>query len=289
MVKLWLNLFSNPEGEWQRGQAETIEVRTITADLSGATVRVFESSRSGCMTLSPVGADLASYGDAEVYLRIRFTDGSSQFLSAPLTTEIEVEDVRSIELATLIVVGNSGAERIRYRGAVNAHCIYEVLAGTADPVVDQSNLVSSGNLVVSNAQSVGQTFTVSRTGRLVGIEVAAIRAHATALDTLVLEILEGASSFGTVSLAGSEIPQGPLGGSVPNPLELATIGTGYFDLTSLDVQVVAGGSYLLRLTNAASGDFRVGISANVYVGGTAMVNDNPNTNVDLAFKIFVQS
>jgi hypothetical protein len=289
MTKLWLNLFSNPEGEWHRGQTETIEVRTTTADLSGATVRIYETSRSGCLTLSPVGADVASYGDAEVYLRIRFKDGSSQFLSAPLATEIEVDHVQSIELATLIVVGNSAAERIRYRGAINAHCIYEVVAGTADPVVDQSNLVSSGNLVVNDLQSVGQTFTASRTGRLVGIEVAVMRGTATGLDTLVLEVLAAGLSLGIVSLAGSAIPQGPSGGTVPNPLDLTTIGTGYFDLTALGAQVVAGGSYLLKLTNASSGDFRVGISASVYAGGTAMVNDNPAANLDLAFKVFVQS
>lgn len=288
MAKTWLNLYSNPEGEWRRGQSEVVEAQATTGDLGGATVKICETSRSGCVTLSPVGERLTSYGDAEVYLRIRFADGRSQFLSAPLATEIEVANVQSIELSTLIVVGNTAVERIFYRGAVNAHCVYEIVEGTTAPIVDQSNLVSSGNLVVNNLQSVGQTFTVSRTGRLVGIEVAALRCQATDVDTLAIEIRQSASSLGTASLAGSGIPGPGLCGVVPAPLDMTTNGPGYFDLSALNVYVVDGQSYNFKLTNAADRDFRVGISANLYVGGTATINDSAS-NFDLAFKIVMTS
>lgn len=162
------------------------------------------------------------------------------------------------------------------------------LTVAAGPVVDQSNLVPSGNLVADASQSVGQTFTVSQAGLLIGIEVAAVRCQATETDDLTLEVGQGAVSFGTASITG----QGLLGpgqcGVVPAPLVLTTEGPGYFDLTPLNRTLAAGQTYFFKLTNASSRDFRIGISSDLYAAGTSLVNDAASPPHDLTFKITLQ-
>ena len=155
------------------------------------------------------------------------------------------------------------------------------------PVVDQLNLVSSGNLVVDNTQSVGQTFTVSQPGQLIGIEVAAVRCLATETDVLTLEVGQGSVSFGTVSITGAGLLGPGQCGVVPAALNLTVNGSGYFDLVSLNQTVVAGQTFFFKLTNSSSRDFRIGISSDLYAGGTATVNTSPSNLKDLAFKIIV--
>ncbi len=67
---------------------------------------------------------ISSYGDAEVYLKINFQNGTFRYLSAPLHTSVEVLDVASLELDILFLVGPTGTQ---YRALINAHCVYEVL------------------------------------------------------------------------------------------------------------------------------------------------------------------
>jgi hypothetical protein len=68
-----------------------------------------------------------AYGDAEVYLTIRFAnkDTPSRFLSAPLTTSIEVHGVASIELHMLFWIAVPTWKKSHYQALVNAHLIYE--------------------------------------------------------------------------------------------------------------------------------------------------------------------
>jgi len=115
----WLNVFVD-----QAGQASATQ--WVKADdvvqLSGQSIRILESDRSGAVTMESRGS--ASYGDAEVYLKINYQSGASRYLSAPLHTPVEVLDVDSLELNILFLVGPQGTT---YRALVNAHCVYEIL------------------------------------------------------------------------------------------------------------------------------------------------------------------
>jgi len=124
MAKELLNHYLDVEGEWRRGQPEYLKAaKSVT--LNGANLRLYETSRSGMAVLSPVGERLTSYGDTEVYLKIIYTNGSSEYLSAPLGTTIEFSNVQELELNILYLVGNAACDRIFYRAMFNAHCIYE--------------------------------------------------------------------------------------------------------------------------------------------------------------------
>lgn len=153
--------------------------------------------------------------------------------------------------------------------------------------VNQSNLISSGNLVVANTQYIGQTFSVSRTSRLVGIEVAAVRCLATETNILTMEVGSGTTSFGTVDLSGLGLPGPGQCGVIPPPLSLTSNGSGLFDFTSWNRELVTGQTYYFKLRNASGSDFRIGISPDLYPDGNATVNDNPSSNKDLAFKIIL--
>ena len=124
MANLLLNHWLDAEGEWERGERETLK-SSKSVNLDGAGLRIHETSRSGMAVLSPVGAGITSYGDAEVYLKIIYAEGGSEYLSAPVNTPIEFHKVRELELNILYLVGNSSCDRISYRALFNAHCIYE--------------------------------------------------------------------------------------------------------------------------------------------------------------------
>ena len=169
---------------------------------------------------------------------------------------------------------------------VGYYQIVTVIPGTAAPIVDQFNLVSQGNLVINSLQSVGQSFTVSRSGRLVGIEVAALNCSAQPADVLTLEVRQGAVVLGNRAIAANALPGPGQCGVIPTPLNMTAAGPGYFDLGALNLSVLAGQSYSFKLTDPTVGEFRVGFSPDVYSGGTAFVNDSPFA-YDLAFKIVI--
>lgn len=119
MARQWLNVFIDQGGTAPASQWIKLG---DTAQLNAKAIRIFESDRSGAVIMMHNG--LSSYGDAEVYLKINFQNGSSRYLSAPLHTPVEVLDVGSLELDILFLVGPAGTS---YRALVNAHCVYEVL------------------------------------------------------------------------------------------------------------------------------------------------------------------
>ena len=124
MAKELLNHYLDVEGEWKRGQPEYLKAsKSVT--LNGAGLRVHETARSGMAVLSPADERLTSYGDAEVYLKIIYTNGGSEYLSAPLGTTIEFSNVQELEINILYLVGNVACGSIFYRAMFNAHCIYE--------------------------------------------------------------------------------------------------------------------------------------------------------------------
>lgn len=119
MAREWLNVFvdqagSSPASQWIKA--------SDVAQLNGKAIRIFESDRSGAVIMTHSG--ISSYGDAEVYLKINYSDGTFRYLSAPLHAPVEVVNIASLELEILFLVGPAGTA---YRALVNAHCVYEVL------------------------------------------------------------------------------------------------------------------------------------------------------------------
>ena len=119
MARQWLNAFIDQAGIAPASQ--WVKVSDV-APLAAKAIRIFESDRSGAVIVTNNG--LSIYGDAEVYLKINFQNGTFRYLSAPLHTPVEVLDVDSLELNILFLVGPLGTP---YRALVNAHCVYEVL------------------------------------------------------------------------------------------------------------------------------------------------------------------
>jgi hypothetical protein len=119
MPREWLNVFvdqsgASPASEWIKS--------SVSVNTNGRRVRIWESNRSGSVIISDPGR--LAYGDAEVYLKLTFTDGTYKYLSAPVMTQIDVPNLQDLELNILFLVGPVGAN---YRALVNGHCIYEVL------------------------------------------------------------------------------------------------------------------------------------------------------------------
>lgn len=124
MAKELLNLYLDTQGQWLPGQPAEVKSQKAV-NLNGADLRVHETSRSGAALVSGAGAPLTGYGDAEVYLKITYANGVSEYLSAPVGTPIEFAGVNELELNLLYVVGNPACTGVRYRAFFNAHCIFE--------------------------------------------------------------------------------------------------------------------------------------------------------------------
>ena len=119
MATQWLNVFMDQGGTAPNPpQVKLADV----VQLNGKKIRILESDRSGAVILTQNG--LTRYGDAEVYLKINFQNGTFKYLSAPLHTPVEVPDVASLELNIMCVVGPPGTP---YRAFINGHCVYKVI------------------------------------------------------------------------------------------------------------------------------------------------------------------
>lgn len=132
MPSTWLNLYTNNAGDWQPGQDDFYEAGIDQAiNPPGANVRLYETSRSGYITLSPTGGQIAVGGDAEVFIRIDYTNNTYTYLSAPLTTPVDIANVANLRLGIVAPIGPVGqtgpVTECRYRVVVNAHLVYEVL------------------------------------------------------------------------------------------------------------------------------------------------------------------
>src|ERR687895_933302 len=108
MARELLNHFVDTGGQWTQGQPEQfISSKDESFGANGRDIKIHETARSGSVVLSPVGGDLSSYGDAEVFLTIFHGDGSSEYLSAPLRTAIEFKNVVTLRLNFLFVIATA--------------------------------------------------------------------------------------------------------------------------------------------------------------------------------------
>ena len=125
----WLNHFIYQSGQWAAGQPvhlESYNEVTFTA-AAGRDLRIHETDRSGSVLLSPTGANLLGYGDAEVFLTIFYAAGGSEYRSAPLHTPVKVDGVRTLRLSLVVPIGNAACTSVDYTAIVNGHCIFERL------------------------------------------------------------------------------------------------------------------------------------------------------------------
>jgi hypothetical protein len=133
MPPTWLNHYVNSAGVWTPPDSDTVELVTPDRIINppGASVRLYETSRSGYVTLAPTSGQLETCGDAEVFVYILHTNNFYEYLSAPLSTPVEVANVALLRLGIVAPVGPMGAngpvQEVRYRVVVNAHLVYEVL------------------------------------------------------------------------------------------------------------------------------------------------------------------
>ncbi|MFW9803389.1 MAG: hypothetical protein ACFFFC_12085 [Candidatus Thorarchaeota archaeon] len=126
MGREWINLYVDQKGTWQQGQPYHYK-SAEEKKFDGVKVRIHETSVGGAVLLSSADGNLTSYGIAEVYLKIFFKSEEWRYLSAPLSTPIDLTDVTNIELNILIPIGNANCTKITYCAYVNAHCVYELI------------------------------------------------------------------------------------------------------------------------------------------------------------------
>jgi hypothetical protein len=161
-------------------------------------------------------------------------------------------------------------------------------AGAAS--VDQSQLVSQGDLVVDAQQTVVQTLVAGQTGILTGVEVGTDACNG--IDPAArmwLTVTSNGTTLGTASISAQSIPAGPCGG---DPLSATTIGPGFFDRSSQCIRVTAGQALALQLTVTSATGYaaRVGttFSPGAYPNGMVTANGQSiGTVTATAFKTFV--
>jgi hypothetical protein len=125
-VRQWLNLFTDQEGHWAHGAPKYAQA-SVAAEIGGRTVRIHEVARSGQLILAPAGAALTSFGDPEVFLTITHVGGTSEYRSAPTSTDSDVENVQTLLLTVLAAIANDACANVEWHMLVNAHCVYEVV------------------------------------------------------------------------------------------------------------------------------------------------------------------
>ena len=139
--KRWLNLYVDTTGTWNTGAQDWLNF-SKTLEVGGYNLRVHETRVGGMVLLNGNAGAPASYGEPEVYLRITYADGRWDYLSAPLTTSIDLENVQRVELNILFRVSDGRSSQVKYRALVNAHCVYE-LNGAIDTLLFDNAAIAS--------------------------------------------------------------------------------------------------------------------------------------------------
>jgi hypothetical protein len=107
--------------------------------------------------------------------------------------------------------------------------------------LDESQLASNGNMVISVSQTAGQTFTAVSSGILTGIELGLSSCNGVdPAANIVLTLSRGETVLARASISASSIGTGACGGI---PLSRSEIGSGFFDL-SADCVAIASGDHL---------------------------------------------
>jgi hypothetical protein len=148
MSKRWLNHYVVTSGTWSDGQSDIIDTYA-SIDFTPPTDVVFhETAHSGHVLVTRSGESSSSHGhgggdkttvhtgpttivitDTQIYLNIASGDGSSRFLSAPLTASVELSNVKTIELHIVFYIGPPGWKKSEYKAVVNAHLVFDSSPG----------------------------------------------------------------------------------------------------------------------------------------------------------------
>jgi hypothetical protein len=185
--------------------------------------------------------------------------------------------------------------------------------GAGAGALDQDQLASDGNIVISNSQSPAQTFQVGSSGILTGIEFGLASCNGVDPNaSIVLTLTRGSSTIATASVMASAVSTTSCGGI---SLSSSEISAGFFDLSDQCVAVTAGDALTATLTIAGStgtcsstnhqctggsgSNFcmddsdcqyagRLGMTGDVYANGGMLVNGNTDSQWDASFKTFVR-
>jgi hypothetical protein len=140
-MKKWLNHYIDEAGTWRPGQV-LYKKGSKSVDLSGANVCLHETAVGGSVVLSPKDRHLTCNGQPEVYLKITYAD-HWDYLSAPLKTPVDVDNVRNLELNILYPLGDNQSTEVGYRALVNAHCVYEINNALDDWLVANPSIANT--------------------------------------------------------------------------------------------------------------------------------------------------
>jgi hypothetical protein len=163
------------------------------------------------------------------------------------------------------------------------------LAAQSAPALDAHySPITSNGLEITSTQSVGQTFTVERTGRLTRLEATKVKRHrCDSTDPLTIRIFASSNGLPTGSpWASFSVP----GSAVPSVSSQP--GTVALDLSETPISVLAGTEYAVELnTTSPGGGCTYAWIADVpgaYAGGAAFSNAlNPLAAWDMAFAAYV--
>ncbi len=154
-------------------------------------------------------------------------------------------------------------------------CQQGVCVGSSQPPVDQVSLGPYNQVMgFAAASAPSQTFTVGRTGQLVGIEVEYYGACSMppSNGSVRLDVLDAGGVVATASVPTSAAPTCTSGAV---PLDPCTIGPGFFDLSASQFFVTTGD--VLRFTFGTDGiDPGVctnGVCTSGYVGAQCFLGD----------------
>jgi hypothetical protein len=166
-----------------------------------------------------------------------FAPGSS-------STSSEPREITAAKKPIFEGVSDSGAGEDADLDAQTSAC------GSGAGELDESQLSSNGNMVVSVSQSAGQTFTAVGTGILTGIELGLSSCNGVdPAANIVLTLSRGETVLGSASISASSIGSSACGGI---PLSRSEIGSGYFDLSSDCIAIASGDHLSVTLTISGS-------------------------------------
>ena len=131
MSKQCLSHYHLEFATWTEGQNPVVDSSEKIDIAKPNKVVLYETAHSGHVLLTG-SADPASspativVTDPEIYVKIRYGDGKSEYVSAPLATSLEFSNVASINLHITFLIGPPGWKTSHYSTLVNAHAIYEI-------------------------------------------------------------------------------------------------------------------------------------------------------------------
>jgi hypothetical protein len=131
MSKECLSIFQLEFSTWNEGHNPMIDAKEKIGIPKPNKVVLYETAFSGHVLLTggpdPVTTPVTLLiTDPEIFVKIRYGDDKTQYISAPLHTSLEFTNVETLSLHAVFFVGPPGWKKAQYSTLINAHAIYEI-------------------------------------------------------------------------------------------------------------------------------------------------------------------